>query len=465
MNAIFPCRYHAAMGRLLAAFLMAFAAAAGAQSTAQKPSRVALVIGNSAYAGSPLPNPVNDAADMARELEAAGFTVIRRDNAKLRDMHLALREFGDKLGKTATGLFYFAGNGVQVRGRNYLLPVDADIAREDEVAFSAVDLNAVMEKLDSARNPLNIVILDACRDNPFGKSLQASAKGLAQVDAPPGTIIAFSTAPGSTAADGGGRNGLYTGHLLAQMRKPAPIEETFKAVRANVRRDSKGLQVPWESTSLEGDFAFREMPVKVAALPPQAAAKPGGASRAAISASAPPTFAAGDTWTYRYENQLENRQSRSVLEVKDVQGAQVYWQDGNIGDLVGNLTRVKRGSDWRLYTPSSQMYVFPLNPGSAFMLKAVENVKQNVTFDLEVKIAIGGEEEVTTPAGRFRAIRIDREVKWVQREKPEYAGVNTWVYWYSGAAKRFVVATQSNVTSKGKQIQLDRWELETYKVR
>jgi hypothetical protein len=453
------------MGRFAAALVLAIASAAWAQSTAPKPARVALVIGNGAYAGAPLPNPVNDASDIAKELESAGFTVIRRQNAGLKEMHLALREFGDKLGKTSTGLFYFAGHGVQVRGRNYLLPVDADIAREDEVAFSAIDLGAVMEKLDSARNPLNIVILDACRDNPFGNRLQASAKGLAQVEAPPGTIIAFSTAPGSTAADGAGRNGLYTGHLLAQMRKPAPIEETFKAVRAGVRRDSQGRQIPWESTSLEGEFAFREMPVKVAALPPPAAAKPGGASRAAISASAPPTFAAGDTWTYRYENLLENKQSRSVLEVKDVQGAQVYWQDGNIGDLVGNLTRIKRGGDWRLYTPSSQMYVFPLNPGSAFTLKAVENVKQNVTFDLEVKIAIGGEEEVAAPAGRFRAIRIDREVKWVQREKPEYAGVNTWVYWYSGAAKRFVVATQSNVTTKGKQLQLDRWELESYKVR
>ena len=452
------------MRRFVAA-LLALCLAAAAHAQPAKPARVALVIGNSAYASAVLPNPVNDAADMAAALQAAGFTVIRRDNASLREMHLALREFGDKLGKTSTGLFYFAGHGVQVRGRNYLLPVDADIAREDEAAFSAVDLGAVMEKLDSARNPLNIVILDACRDNPFGNRLQASAKGLAQVDAPPGTIIAFSTAPGSTAADGGGRNGLYTGHLLAQMKKPAPIEETFKAVRASVRRDSKGAQVPWESTSLEGDFAFHAAPAKVAAVAPPPPAKGAGASRAAISSSAPPTFATGDTWTYRYENQLEKKQSKTVLTVKDVQGAQVYWEDGNIGDLVGNLTRVRRGSDWRLYTPSSQMYVFPLNPGSAFTLKSVENVNPTRTYDLEVKMAIGGEEEVATAAGKFRAIRIDREVRWTQREKPDNAGVNTWVYWYSGLAKRWVVATQSNVTSKGKQIQLDRWELESYKVR
>src|SRR5206468_1128515 len=130
-------------------------------------------------------------------LEASGFIVIRRDNATLREMHLALREFGDRLGRQSTGLFYFAGHGLQVRGRNYLLPVDADVAREDEVAFAALDLGAVMEKIDSAKNPVNIVILDACRNNPFGNKLQMTSRGLAQVDAPPGTFIAFATAPGS----------------------------------------------------------------------------------------------------------------------------------------------------------------------------------------------------------------------------------------------------------------------------
>src|SRR5205085_3400157 len=130
----------------------------------------------------PLANPLNDAADMAQALQASGFTVIRRDNASLREMHLALREFGDRLGRQSTGVFYFAGHGLQVRGRNYLLPVDADVAREDEVAFAALDLGAVMEKIDSAKNPVNIVVLDACRNNPFGNRLTASAKGLAQVE-------------------------------------------------------------------------------------------------------------------------------------------------------------------------------------------------------------------------------------------------------------------------------------------
>src|SRR5258707_3398429 len=216
-------------------FLLAFLAAplacaqVPAPTASAKAQRLALVIGNGSYKDAPLPNPLNDAADMARALEASGFTVIKRENATLKEMHLALREFGDRLGRQSTWLFYFAGHGMQVRGRNYLIPVDADIAREDEVAFAALDLGAVMEKLDSAKNPVNIEILHACHNKPFGNRLQARAKGLAQVDAPPGTLIAFATAPGSTAADGAGRNGLYTQHLMQQIGRPgAAVEEVFK---------------------------------------------------------------------------------------------------------------------------------------------------------------------------------------------------------------------------------------------
>ncbi len=166
-----------------AAFLVALLGAGLCGAQPAKPTRVALVIGNGAYKhADALPNPPNDAADMAKALQASGFTVIRRENVTLREMHLALREFGDSPGRQATGLFYFAGHGLQVRGRNYLLPVDADVAREDEVAFQALDVAAVMEKLDSARNPVNIVILDACRNNPFGARLQSTTRGLAPID-------------------------------------------------------------------------------------------------------------------------------------------------------------------------------------------------------------------------------------------------------------------------------------------
>ena len=328
------------------AFLAAVCALCATLALAQpggKPQRLALVIGNAAYKEAPLSNPLNDAADVARVLEASGFTVIRRENATLREMHLALREFGDRLGRQSTGLFYFAGHGMQVRGRNYLIPVDADIAREDEVAFAALDLGAVMEKLDSAKNPVNVVVLDACRNNPFGTRLAATAKGLAQVDAPPGTLIAFATAPGSTSADGAGRNGLYTQHLVKHMQQPGlAIEEVFKATRAAVRGDSKGAQVPWESTSLETALRFREaLAQKPAAAAPVKTAAAVSAPRAApASLRSPPAFQPGDTWTYRVVNRLDQSERQQVMRIKEIRGEEIHYGNGNIGDLYGNMRRI-----------------------------------------------------------------------------------------------------------------------------
>jgi hypothetical protein len=444
-------------------------AAGLAWAQAEKPTRVALVIGNARYSDAPLPNAANDAADMARELKAAGFTVVHRENASLKEMHLALREFGDKLGKTSTGVFFFAGHGLQVRGRNFLVPVDSDIAREDEVQFSALDLAAVMEKLDSARNPVNLVILDACRNNPFGKRFAVAAQGLAQVEAPPGTLIAFSTAPGSVAADGQGRNGLYTRHLLEQMRRPgAPIEETFKSVRAAVRKDSAGRQIPWESTSLETHFAFHaksEPAPKVASAsaPPKA---PAPAKVRSVAPSAPPGLAPGDTWTYRILDQLGQRERRTTLAVAEVRGSEVLWKDGARSDLLGNFTRVKRKDEWRAFTPSAHLYVFPLNPGSRFNLGAIEQVEgKDQSYELDIGFVVMGEEDVATPAGSFRAVKIVRTVKWTHREKPQNAGVNTFTYWYSGQAKRWVAQDQVHVSRSGKETLRERWELESYSLK
>jgi uncharacterized caspase-like protein len=451
---------------LLLLLALTFAAPLAAQDSV-KAKRLALVIGNGAYKDVPLPNPLHDAEDMEKVLKASGFTVIKRTDASLREMHLALREFGDRLDRQGTGVFYFAGHGMQVRGRNYLLPVDADIAREDEVAFSALDLGAVMDKLDSAKNPVNIVILDACRDNPFGKRIATSAKGLAPVDAPPGTFIAFATAPGSTAADGAGRNGLYTQHLVKQMQRPgAPIEEVFKAVRAGVRSDSKNLQVPWESTSLETHFAFRSPPPppKVA-VAPAVAPKP-SAPRSVSSPGAPPVFASGDTWTYRLRNLTDQSERKLSMSVKEVRGAQVVWNDGQTSDLFGNFVRSKTGAEeWTTFTPSTHMYIFPLNPGGRATLSHEQVVEGKRTYESRIDIAVLGEEEVVTAAGRFRAVKIERKVAWKQREKPSNAGLTTWFYWYSADAKRWVVAEESNVSTSGKVLRNMRWELESYKVQ
>jgi uncharacterized caspase-like protein len=237
-------------------------------------ARHALVIGNSSYTVGPLKNPVNDARAMAKALGAAGFNVRVVEDATHIGMQRAVRQWGDDIAKGGVGLFYYAGHGLQVKGKNYLVPVNAEIDREDEIDFSTLDVNFVLAKMDSAKNMLNIVILDACRNNPFARSFRSASRGLAQMDAPTGTFIAFATAPGSVASDGTGENGLYTQYLLREMQKPGlPIEQMFKQVRNNVMRDTKDQQIPWESSSMRGDFAFRAgAPVAAVAAPVAVAA-------------------------------------------------------------------------------------------------------------------------------------------------------------------------------------------------
>jgi hypothetical protein len=454
--------------RSLAFGLVLVAALALPAPAPAKGARVALVIGNAAYKDAPLANPVNDAADVSKALEAAGFTVIRRENVSLKEMHLALREFGDKLARDATGLFYYAGHGMQVRGRNFLIPVDADIAREDEVSFSAVDLNAVLEKMDTARNPLNIVILDACRNNPFSGRFPASAKGLAQVDAPPGTLIAFATAPGSVAADGTGRNGLYTHHLVQEMKRPgAAIEEVFKGVRASVRKESQGRQVPWESTSLEMSFSFVEAP-KVAAAPAPAktaSAKASSAPRSVpTSLGAPPAFQKGDRWTYRVTNRITGEVREANHVVKDIKGDEVIMKNGNTLDLLGNPIRSMRGDLVNSHRPSSHFYVFPLKAGDVRKDLAFEQQLGSRIYDAVTTLKVIGEEEVDTASGRMRGIRIERSALWKERNGKS-SGNNAWTYWYNSTVKRYVRAEWTNTTTQGKLIQHELLELVSYEVQ
>ena len=239
-------------------------------STTSPNRRVALVIGNGAYtAAPPLKNPPNDARDMAATLKVLGFDVTSSVNANQRDMKRLIREFGQKLKAGGSGLFYYAGHGVQSKGRNYMIPVDADIKNEAEVEDTSVDMNLVLNFMDDAQNGLNIVILDACRNNPFAKSFRSATGGLAQVDAPTGTLIAYATAPGSVAADGTDQNGLYTSELLKQMRVPGQsATDMFMRVRAEVMNKSGKKQVPWEASSLVGAFYFGSQPKNAAGTPP-----------------------------------------------------------------------------------------------------------------------------------------------------------------------------------------------------
>ena len=172
-------------------------------------------------------------------------------------MKRLIREFGQKLKAGGNGLFYYAGHGVQARGRNYIIPVDADIQSEADVEDSGVDVGLVLNYMDDAQNGLNIVILDACRNNPFSRSFRSASEGLAQVDAPTGTLIAYATAPGRVAADGAGENGLYTSELLQAMRLPGlSATDMFMQVRAEVMKKTGNKQVPWEASSLVGSFYF-----------------------------------------------------------------------------------------------------------------------------------------------------------------------------------------------------------------
>jgi formylglycine-generating enzyme required for sulfatase activity len=228
---------------------------------ATKERKTALVIGNSTYLSSPLKNPANDARAMAKALRALGFTVDERTNLNQIEMKQAVEVFGQKIKEGGVGLFYYAGHGMQVNGRNYLIPVDADIQGEAEVDYKAVDAGLVLAKMDMAKNDMNIVVLDACRNNPFARSFRSPNLGLATMNAPSGTLIAYATSPGSVASDGKGANGLYTQEVVKAIMKPGlKIEDAFKQVRSGVQNQTNGKQVPWESSSLVGDFYFAGKP-------------------------------------------------------------------------------------------------------------------------------------------------------------------------------------------------------------
>jgi PQQ-dependent catabolism-associated CXXCW motif protein len=253
--------------------------AAQTPSGASDERRVALVIGNSAYKNEPLINPGNDAADMAKALEASGFKVILRRNVNRAAMRQSIREFGDELRRATVGLFYFSGHGIQIKGSNYLVPVNEDIRSEAEAEDLSIDATLVLRTMEDAQTRVNIVILDACRNNPYARTFRSAGRGLAQMTAATGTLIAFSTAPGSIAADGSGRNGTYTKHLLESLQQPdTSVLKVFQRTRAEVVRETGKKQVPWESTSLIGEFHFRPE-AATSAAPAAPAADPAASER------------------------------------------------------------------------------------------------------------------------------------------------------------------------------------------
>jgi len=243
--------------RLLSLVILVFFFAAPAFAAPAQAKRVALIIGNGSYPTAPLKNPVNDATDMDAALKRLGFETMLLKNATMQQMETAVREFGLKLRSGGLGLFYYAGHGVQVGGENYLVPVNAIIQTEGDVRYGCLPAGLVLAKMEDARNGVNVVVLDACRNNPFGRGFRSAEQGLAEMRAPTGSLIAYATAPGKVAADGSGRNGLYTQHLLRNIVTPGlSVTDMFMNVREAVVRDSGRKQVPWENTSLIGRFSF-----------------------------------------------------------------------------------------------------------------------------------------------------------------------------------------------------------------
>ena len=278
--------------RICFALMALFSLAMATSDTVQAEKRVALVVGNSNYrhVGN-LANPVNDAKLMAGALQALGFALVGGKEQLDLDkpgFDRVVQDFGSQLQGADVGLFFFAGHGVQVRGANYLVPVGANPTRETDVDFQMLDANLVLRQMEGAGTRLNIVILDACRNNPFaGRGLRSSSSGLVQMQAPEGTLISFATQPGNVAKDGDDGNSPYTKALAQTIRRAGlDIFQTFNEVGLAVKRSTGGAQQPWVSSSpIAGSFYF--------AGAPAVARHPARLHRSPVPTPAPPPLTIG----------------------------------------------------------------------------------------------------------------------------------------------------------------------------
>ena len=492
--------------------------AQGSSAQLLRARKEALVIGNGKYRHAPLKNPPNDARGMAEELKKAGFGVTLGLEMTQADMRGAIRAFGENLARArAVGLFYFAGHGAQLAWRNYLIPVDAEIGDVQELRERGVDVNSLIEGIRKAGNPMNVIILDACRDNPFGSVARVDQKGLSQLDAPVGTLLAYATAPGNTAIDGDGNNGLYTEHLLREMRVPeAKIEDVFKRVRLGVRRRSNGLQIPWESTSLEEDFWFippRELKkladaelelefkqelalwekIQNATQPEpledylrrypsgrfaelaqlqldRALAKLGEKKVEPVrapenpyskgSAAANTAYKVGDTYSYRRFDLLTKIEGRPFTErVTEITENQViYNRRTYITDLLGNTLTMRSGAEWspNQTAPSD----FTVGKRWRTRFNWARDKGGDGVVDLELRIA--DREQVTVPAGAFNAFRVEA-AGWLYRGGKGDQMWN-WKTWYAPEQVRRPVAYEwLNRHANRRIAQSTRYELAAFK--
>lgn len=474
--------------------------------------RHALVIGNSAYADAPLANPANDANSIGSELKRLGFSLELQLNAKREAMENAIRAFSTSLAKSkGVGLFYFAGHGLQIDWRNYLVPTDARLGIAIDVPSQTVEMGTLLASLGKVGNPMNIVILDACRDNPFGSELK-TGKGLSQMDAPIGTLLAYATAPGNVASDGTGKNGLYTENLLKEMSTPeTKVEDIFKRVRLAVRRTSLGQQIPWESTSLEDDFYFIPPAIlktrseeelarlfseeksiwENAKATNTPAAMTGylqqypsgrfaelaqanldkllakqGENRIQIvnSATNPYTkgtaaagrFQVGDRFSLRVEDQLTKlevrRYTRTVTEISDTE---VIFNNGEYAtDLLGSSRRSSRGDRWG----DNQFYAAEYAVGKTWSSRFDRTYgATGKTSEVYREFHVVGREQITVPAGTFNAFRVETS-GWVSPFGTRLEGT----YWIAPDETPLAIAYSEMNRNRGSIISSDRIELVSF---
>ncbi len=384
---------------LAASFTLLFAMSLSAQS-GQTPEpeknekRIALIIGNGSYKNAPLKNPINDAKDLAAALKGLGFSVALVMDGDLPVMSRAIRDFGNAIKRPdAVALFYYSGHGVQYRGSNYLIPAKTDIQDPDELAFSAVNSDQVYAKMESSGDRMNIVILDACRNNPFPGSERSSERGLAVVGTvqPPQSLIVYATAPGRTAQDGEGRNGVFTQALLKHLAEPnLDVELMIRRVREDVITATNGVQVPWHNSSIAGAGFFFSR-VSAPAFPAARPRAPGAAEAGTGKSTGTLTFTSEPPGMRVIVDEGEEVVTPASLDLDP--GAHSFTP---VQSLIGDVIFAGQPLQWITVAAGSEAAV-PIR------LKAVR-------ADLDIRLVpegytvfVNDEERGVTPVGRMEA--------------------------------------------------------------
>jgi len=493
------------LSALAAAPLFGNVSALRAQVTAR---RVALIIGNSAYPRAALANPSHDATDLAANLKKLGFTVILQLDSSRQQMVESIQAFCKTVAATqSVALFYFAGHGMQIDWQNYLLPVDIDLTRAEDIERQSIDLSGLIAGLGRSGGPTSILILDACRDNPFGASGKTGA-GLSQMDAQSNTILAYATAPGNVASDGEGRNGLYTGKLLDEINRPdSKIEDVFKRVRLSVRQGSQGRQIPWESTSLEEDFYFLPLsdqhPLTQDELDARFAKDHDDWTRAQSVGTAKAIFkyltdhpngnfselaqallnklladqgehrittqtsaanpyskgsaeagsiSLGDRYVYLLIDRLTKKERSFVQRVTRLTNDTVEYNHGKFKtDLLGNPIIDSDGAQY----DDNQLFASEYEIGKEWVTRFGYTSPDGYKDVIRLTCRVVARETIEVPAGQFNTFRVNVE-GW-RLYKPSRRRRNYWIA--PGTVPRFIALESVNVDHKGAVVKDERREL------